>query len=162
MTKAEQSKRAISEALLRLLKNHEYGKITLQAIVNEAGVSRMAFYRNFESKDAMIKYYLDHVTDDFIAAYHADFEKDAPSEYYNKLIPHLVKHREIGELLIKANLFDYLRSEFNRVLVRKAKDTQGIVRYHYVAGGICNVYWYWLTNGCRESAQELAVLLLRV
>ena len=66
MTKAEQSKRVISEALLRLLKYHEYSKITLQAIVDEAGVSRMALYRNFESKDAVIKYYLDQVTDNFI------------------------------------------------------------------------------------------------
>ena len=66
MTKAEQSKRAISDALLRLLKNQEYGKITLQAIVDEAGVSRMALYRNFESKDAVIKYYLDQVTDNFL------------------------------------------------------------------------------------------------
>lgn len=78
MTKAEQSKRAISEALLRLLKHHEYGKITLQAIVDEAGVSRMAFYRNFESKDAVIKYYLDQVTDNFIVEYDVDFENKSP------------------------------------------------------------------------------------
>lgn len=162
MTKAEQSKQAISEALLRLLKNMEYSKITLQNIVDEAGVSRMAFYRNFESKDAVIKYYLDKITDDFISEYAVDFEQDSLAEYYGKLIPHLMGYREIGELLIKADLFDYMRTEFNRAFVRKAKGRQDTIRYYYLAGGICNVYWYWLTNGEKETGRELAELLLHV
>lgn len=34
--------------------------------MDEAQVSRMAFYRNYEGKDQIVKDYLDKVTDDFI------------------------------------------------------------------------------------------------
>ncbi|MBQ9664213.1 MAG: TetR/AcrR family transcriptional regulator [Oscillospiraceae bacterium] len=54
MDKATQSKERISEALLHLLRTTPYTDITVQSLADCAGVSRMSFYRNFDSKDEVI------------------------------------------------------------------------------------------------------------
>lgn len=41
----------ILDALIQLLQKHPYDEITITDITNKAGVSRMAYYRNYESKD---------------------------------------------------------------------------------------------------------------
>ena len=66
MNKAEYSKRSIAEALLQLMETEDYDRITIQQIVDAAGVSRMAFYRNFESKDQILQYHVDRITDEFV------------------------------------------------------------------------------------------------
>lgn len=37
-----------------------------------------------------------------------------------------------------------------------------MLRNTFIAGGICNVYYYWLVNGCREDPSELADALEQV
>lgn len=41
---------SITEALLRLMRNKEFGKIKIKEITDLAGVGRVSFYRNFGSK----------------------------------------------------------------------------------------------------------------
>lgn len=159
MNKAEQSKERISQALLRLLKKQEYQKITIQDIVDEAQVSRMAFYRNYESKDQIVKDYLDKVTDDFIRNTRIDYGENDLREYFDILIHHLVAHKKIGLILVKSGLFDYIRAEFDRAYVARAKSKQETFNYYFLSGGVCNVYYYWLVSGCRESAEELTQIL---
>lgn len=45
----------IQEALLQLIQQKEYEKITITDIAKRAGVTRISFYRNFESKDDILK-----------------------------------------------------------------------------------------------------------
>ena len=49
------TRECVYEALFQLLETEDYEKITLSAIAARAGVSRNAVYRNFESKDMILK-----------------------------------------------------------------------------------------------------------
>lgn len=49
-----QTKEWLYQSLIKLMKTHPYEKITITQIVQTAGVSRMGYYRNFESKDAIL------------------------------------------------------------------------------------------------------------
>jgi len=53
----EDSKNFITEATLQLLEAKSYTKLTVMEVVKRAGVSRMAFYRNFESIEDVLKQY---------------------------------------------------------------------------------------------------------
>ena len=159
MDKATQSKEALSKSFLQ---KKEYSKITIQDIVDNANVSRMAFYRNFNDKSEIIEYYLDKINDDFIANTKIDYNKNTLSEYFSILIKHLVNHKEIGLILVQANLFDYKRAEFDRVLSIKAKNKQEIFNYYFLSGGMCNIYYYWLTNGCKENTEELISIFTNI
>ena len=43
------------EALYKLLENNEYDKIKITDIITKAGISRATFYRNFSTKDDIVK-----------------------------------------------------------------------------------------------------------
>ena len=156
MNKAEQSRRAISEALLRLMTDHEYGKITLQNIVDEAGVSRMAFYRNFESKEAVIRYWLKGVTDRFVMESGISYRDDAPQDYFVTLFTHLARYREVCERLCSAGLSHLLKDEFDRIFLSIHGEEYSDYKSCFHAGGIYNVFLLWLIRGCPETPQELA------
>ena len=54
------TKECIVTALLRLMQEKKYESISITDITTLAGVSRMAYYRNYKSKDEiLIKYLLD-------------------------------------------------------------------------------------------------------
>ena len=55
MNKEQLSKDYITEALLQLMGKMDYDKITITEITKKAGVNRVTFYRNFNSKDDIIK-----------------------------------------------------------------------------------------------------------
>ena len=54
------TKECIVTALLRLMKVKSYSTISITDITNLAGVSRMAYYRNYKSKDDIL---INHLVD---------------------------------------------------------------------------------------------------
>lgn len=162
MDKATQSKERLSEALMELLKTTSYGDVTVQRVSDLAGVSRMAFYRNFDSMDDVIRYYLEKQTDRFLRDSHIEEEKTFGPVYFRKLIEHLSAIRGVGQLLVDAGRFDLLRGEFDRIYTSKAGTHREWLRSTFIAGGICNVYYSWLVNGCRDEPSELADVLEQV
>lgn len=50
----QDSKDYLTTALLQLLEKNIYSSITVSQVVRRAGVSRMAFYRNFDSLDDVL------------------------------------------------------------------------------------------------------------
>ena len=52
------TKECVVQAFLQLLEEKEYQKITVSEIAKKSGVSRNAIYRNFKSKEMILKIYL--------------------------------------------------------------------------------------------------------
>ena len=61
MNHIKRSKEYITEAILQLLNKKKYENITITDIAEKAGVTRITFYRNFESKDDIIKQYIQNI-----------------------------------------------------------------------------------------------------
>ena len=61
MKNCSMTKKYIFEAFHILLTKQKYDKISVCEICTKAGVSRMSFYRNFESKDDLLIQGLDHI-----------------------------------------------------------------------------------------------------
>lgn len=53
---AEQSKKTIANALLKVMEIYDYKEITITQIAQEARVSRKTFYRHFSHKDEVLKH----------------------------------------------------------------------------------------------------------
>ena len=164
MNKAEYSKRSMAEALLRLMETEDYGRITIQQIVDEAGVSRMAFYRNFETKDQILQYHVDRITDEFVRNAHMKEKYDNAEvlDYFIAIFRHLADQKKLSSLLIGAGKFDLVRGEFARILSYRAHDHKDLYRYHFLGGGICSIYYAWLVSGCTETVEELTDMILQV
>ena len=153
---SELSKKYISEALISLMKKKDYTSITNKEITDKAGLSHITIYRNFKSKDDIIKYYLNTITDNFIKTSKIIYTPNDFTSYIIKLFTHLAKNKDIAILLYQANMIHYLKDEFDRIFLGKAKNSNERYPYAFVSGGLYNLYYYWIKNNFKETPQELA------
>lgn len=156
MNNLKRSKGYIVEALLYLMKKEKFENITITDIAKKAGVNRITFYRNFNSKEEILKCYLDDVTDNFIQTSKILYTPDDFQSYITNLFTHLEKNRDIGTLLYKSNMIHFLKDEFDRIFLAKAKNPNEIYNYAFVSGGLYNLYYYWIKNDFKETPQELS------
>ena len=146
----------ITEALFNLMKKKEYNNISITEICENAGTGRMSFYRNFESKEDIIKKWITNTTDNFLKESDINYKKDSTKDYFIKLFTHLEKYKTEAYLIYKANLFNLLKNEFDSKLINLHQMEYENYKSYFIAGGIFNVYYFWLINGSKESPKELA------
>lgn len=158
--KTDLSKKYIAEALIFLMKKKDFNLITNKDITDKAGLSHITYYRKFKSKDEIIKYYLDDITNKFIKEKEVNYNPSHFKDYLITLFSHLKEKEEIGILLYKANLIHYIKDEFDKIFQNKAKTTKEKYNYSFVAGGLYNIYYFWLIDGCKEKPEELANMFI--
>lgn len=159
-TRIETSKKMLAESLISLMKRKDFSRITNQDITNHAGLSHITIYRHFKGKDDIIQYYLDHITDQFIQTSQIIYSADDFAGYILQLFTHLEEYKEIGILLDQANLFHFLKDEFDRIFFAKAHSLAEEYYYAFLSGGFYNVYYYWIKNGCVQTPKELSQLFV--
>jgi AcrR family transcriptional regulator len=153
----------IAEALLLLMKDRPFGKITIQAITDRAGVNRSSYYRHFDSKEDIIRYYLMGIMDEYQAAYQAQ-QTPTFRSYTRQIFTTFYAHRE--DLLrihrdgLSYLLLDVLNTcfKFDKIQDRVASVRQFAVSYHI--GGIYNNMRLWLDHGMAETPEQMAAIAL--
>lgn len=156
------SKECIVTSVLELIKEKDYEKITLSEIAERAGVSRNAIYRNYKSKDMILKSYINGITLDFIDSLKKTKIK-CYNEYVSILFNHLCKQKEIAKALIEAGLTRTLLGSF--MLIKGHFEAENNIKEYYEnyrIGGMFFVYITWLDNGCKESPAELIEIVNKV
>ena len=146
----------ITDALFSLMKKKDYNNISITEICEKAGTGRMSFYRNFNSKEDIIMKWIDDITNEFLQNSDISYKNDSTKDYFVKLFTHLNKYKERGKLICDSNLTHLLKSEFDKILLEIYKTEYSSYKSYFIAGGIFNVYYYWLISGCKESPEELA------
>ncbi|MCQ2742897.1 MAG: TetR family transcriptional regulator C-terminal domain-containing protein [Bacilli bacterium] len=159
MGKKDFSKRCIADSLFELLRDKEFCDITVKDITEKSGFSRMTYYRNFESIDEVLDYFLENYLRQFVARWNIDLEVTPMEDYMEKAFSYLLETREVGELLFRRGLIDFVRLQFNKHPALKTNDTKKAYYFSYIAGGVYNAYRLWIENGFRESPEELSHLL---
>ena len=149
------TKDCIVQALLRLMDEQAFSSISIQNIVDAAGVSRMAYYRNFSSKEDILRYHIHIVTNEFISRWEKSKPKDF-QEYLVLLFDHLLAQKELSLKLQKAGMLYLCKEAFDKEALAYAKDTKGLYNFFFFSGGLFNMYEYWLKNGCRETPKQLS------
>lgn len=152
----------ITDALLELMKNFPFSEITISDICSRACVGRASFYRNFESREDVLKKWLDKVTDNFVSGSAINFEKDSSTAYFTKLFTHMAQYSEICSILYNAGLTQLLKDEFDRRFLLSYRDIYGEFKSCFLSGGIFNVVLLWLVRGCPETPEEMAVKMAEV
>lgn len=154
------SKKDIADALILLMKKKDYNKITNKEITDKAGLSHITIYRNFKNKDEILKYYIDEITNDFIKRKQVNYDSNNLKNYLITLFTHLKEKEDIGILLYKANCIHYIKDEFDKIFYNKANNKKEQYNYYFISGGLYNIYYIWLTNGCKESPTEIANMFM--
>lgn len=149
------TKDCIVQALLKIMDEQPFASISIQNIVDAAGVSRMAYYRNFNSKEDILRYHISAVTKDFLSRYD-DIKPKNFQDYLQLLFDYLLEQKEFGLKLFRAGMIALSKEAFDKGLLVYAKDTKSYYNLCFLSGGLFNMYSFWLENGCKETPRQLS------
>lgn len=150
----------ITDALFELMKEKPYADITITEIIARAGVVKMSFYRNYKSKEAVVQQWIKKVTDEFLESSNLSFSKNTREDYFLKLFTHLYNYRDRTSLIYQAGLAHLLKDEFEERFLTAEREKYNTYEIYFIAGGVFNVYYYWLRNGHKDTPAELTKKLL--
>lgn len=155
----------IRNALLHLLEQEKYDRITIKEICQQADLSRQTFYQIFSSKEEVIQYH-------FSTLFHA-FEQERDS-IQNDTIPQIAhhffsffyEHQDFIHILIANNLTFLLEQQFE-VYLRKIdlfrnindKEPHGDYTTAYIAGALTQVLIHWFQHSFDLSVDALSRLV---
>ncbi len=156
---------SIQEATLELLRKKSLKEIKVKEIVEKAGVSRSAFYKNYDSKDEVMQ---SIVHDSFRDLSGKLKKKKGKSE--NEVIPVI---RELVENCGKLSLLyngdawqgDTLLQCMNLYMkdfMAESLQYEDEYQVQFWIGGTYNVIQYWIDTGMHESSEELAEKILKL
>lgn len=151
-------KRSIAIAYFRLLKTKNTDEISVSEITNTAGVSRMAYYRNFDSKLSVVEFFMDDILEEMVSTLPKDFSFWQP-EYGTAFFAIMKKYREQILMLDRIGYSGVLLNKFtdaNAVFIGDMPRSS-ILRYqlYYAAGASYNGVLEWLRSGCRETPEQM-------
>ena len=150
------SQRMIAAALLRLMKQIPFGRITVTEICEEAGVGRKTFYRNFELKEDVIEFYLDELCDVYKRGLLGIPLEQRLGYHFN----FLRQHADDMIVLYNQNMTPTVIDKFSIFLpqtmpVWSDDPVEQEYRSEYIAAGITAIVRVWVTRGFQESLDEI-------
>ncbi|MDR0442105.1 MAG: TetR/AcrR family transcriptional regulator [Treponema sp.] len=161
----------ILEAILLLIDEKPYDKITVSDIINKAGIARQTFYRNYKDKDEVVMRYFSNIFNNEMLIVESNSEKDKPDNIILTFnIKYMVNHRTNLKKLLTIvgieNLFADSFSEWQNLLISQKKnkltrEAQIAYRYKifYQITGILIVIMDWFKNDMPVSIDNLMKLL---
>lgn len=156
-TTTEMMKSYLTESLLILLKSKPYSEISIKEIAGKAGVNRSSYYRNFDSKEAIVIHYYASLLRDFREGVRGFSEMEAYlrsmfSWFFDQKDRLLLLHRQqLSHLLLRA-----LNSVFLETGAKDHLNRQFSIYYH--TGGIFNTFLFWFEKDMEIPPSVMASL----
>lgn len=147
---------SITESLLNLMHKKSFNEISISEVTERAGVGRVSFYRNFDSKEDVLRRYTENLTNTFRENTKLDILKVEVEEALTILFNHLFDQRDFYDLLLKNNIQYIVENEFERIFFFRANNENDYLYLSFLSGGIYKLYYYWALHGYNESPMEIA------
>lgn len=157
---SERSKKWMEEALFQLMREKRFQEITVTDITERAGISRLTFYRNFETKESVLYHYFGRLFEEYLT----ELKERAPCSLETALVLCFDKwraHRPESDLLLRDDLGtilckpfgDYLEQALRYItLPVKLSETQR----RFVIGGMYFTMLDWLADDRGRSSRMVA------
>lgn len=148
----------LTDACLKLLSDKTISDITISELCDTAGVGRASFYRNFESKEDIVKEYITQLFFEWGTEYGEGANRPL-YELILSLFTHFEKHRGFYELLNKRNLIYLLKDAIIKTCDLNIEST-ALEAYTKAFAAYALYGWIevWFQRGMMETAEEMANL----
>ena len=165
MARPNHSVEKLSAALIRLMHEMPFAEITVTDISREAGLSRISFYRNFNTKEDLLLFYMEQVVEAFEEDIYAEGACSL-QRYFTMLFTTIGSYSDTIRETSNAGLNEILLKVFNRYLFRTPMQELGftfnIYNVRFYTGAFYNVLLEWILSGKKESPEEMAQLCCRM
>ena len=152
-------------ALLRLMEIKPYDSITITDITKLAGVSRMAYYRNYKNKDEILTDGLithEKVLLDVLEEERAESLRDMVVYVAGFFRDHAALVRAVYSANLGYSLFTLFceRAYTYFPVMKELQDGQ--YRVYYYAGAVLSVLRCWLEAGMQETVEEISSIIYEI
>lgn len=149
----------ITNTLLTLLEKYSLNKISVSSLCDTAGVGRASFYRNFESKEDILKKY----DKKLIEQWGQEYENN-PNSTAETLIPSLIfhykKHQNFYNILYKENLSSIiLDTILYACKLNEKKSNIEAYATAFIGYGLFGIINEWIARGMIETEDELLKIM---
>ena len=150
-------KECLKAAMISLASDMDYADISVTRLCQKAGVSRMAFYRNYSITNDVIyeiAYDLNYAIVDLVGS---PFRITTDHEWYEKTFALIGERRNEMTLMFQENFqYQWMRIVNGIAVHDDSFSTEKQFQRIMWAGGFENAVSYWLNSGLEESPSEMA------
>lgn len=146
----------IVEALLLILQDKAYNEITIGEITKKAGVNRSTYYRNFSSKEDIIKFFYCQILQNCLSQ-----KGDNTEQHLINIFEQFLIYKDNLLCLHKNNLSYLLLESLNNYFANhnfglNTSDIRDNFEIYYHTGGIFNTFLLWFDTEMNITPQYLA------
>lgn len=154
----------ITQALIRLMREKPFDEINVSEICKAAGYNRITYYRNFSSKEDILRSMLDGIALEF----QSKMELHRGEHFATsaaRMFAIIKKHSGALLLLHQAHMdfavMETLDKAFHHTIPDGSREDAGYYRA-FQSGGYFYVITQWLLSGMKESPKKMGQILADV
>lgn len=164
------TKESIFTSLMILMEQKNFKEITITEMAKKAGVSRMAFYRNYNVMEDIIICYLDELLQEYSNQI-LDLGKIDIYESICLYFSYFRKHEKLINNLINSNLTNLLLERCIKLFNSLCKESvcqksfspiNESYAIEFISGGLYRLLIQWAKNGMKESDEDMATLVCNI
>lgn len=151
----------LTDALLTLLRDKSMSDISVRKLCDTAGVGRASFYRNFETKEDILRLHINRLFSEWTDIRNGEATtKSLPlSGLIQSLFAHFERHRDFYLLLNERALIYLLKDVIIEICGPKPEDSNSeAYAKAFVAYTLYGWIEVWFQRGMKESSEEMAEL----
>ena len=166
----KRSKKTIVDAMMGLLQDKSYEKITIKEIMEKADMARRTFYGNFNSKDEIMHYYFGG----FFERLSQRINKEgiaSPKKLAETLFELVLEDKDNMMVakkqgLLNMALLEKYSGEFTEFFSKNIATITNQKAFNYAAGfylgGVWKVMEQWLGEGAKDSPKKMAEMFQNI
>ena len=151
-------KKQITAALVSLLKEKSIADISVKELTQKAQVGRVSFYRNYQTKEDVLREEADRLIKEWGHRYETNPES-SPETLFPSLFDFYREHKEYYTILYKAGMASVmLETILNTIQITDEMENLEAYLKSFWAYGIYGWMIEWIKRGMPESGSELLAL----
>lgn len=160
---ALRSKEWLCGALLELLEEKPYAKITVKEICEKADLSRQTFYQMFDSKNEVIEYFFLTLFEDFSKEC-SNFQHISMTELTCQFFQFFYEQRKFIQIMLENHLAHIIEEQFEVYLsqmeffqILNAREPLPDYSLAYTAGALTMLLTHWFRTGFSVPVEKVAL-----
>jgi len=163
--RVRRTKQSLVRALVELMAESGYEKLSVQQILDRASVGRATFYLHYRSKENLLRSSFDNLREQMMEPFHAGTHNSGePLAFSLQFFQHVDSHRQLYKAIVGRESGAIVDRQMRRLLAdlvraeigphsRDAK--QADLAAQYVAGALASIVTWWLDRNIRLTAEEI-------
>lgn len=156
-------KECLSDALIQLMREKDFEKISIKEIADTAGVGRATWFRNYTSKNEALTFKFVQVwnrwADEHAIAVRDRFDLANAKNFFQ--FNYEIKH--ILEIVYTSNMQSAIYDAFYQVMMPQyGANTKECYQARFYSYGLFGLLDEWIKRGFKESVEEMVIFFYQI